>query len=346
MRNLACGSGSGGPDRVSPVQDSDIPASGCARWAWYGRESGLCPQLRMSVPDCKAWMPRSCCLSDMRAASTSYLRDGIRGGAGTDGVRGRPVTGGTCRAHPGGRRGRGAQPGVPGGGEGHLVQVAIAHEADEDAAGVVIPGEDPGDHGCTSMLGSWLAWFGFSGLLVLLGLPVLLALSHLALSDLARERPGGRSRHRGNAGKRESAPGRSPDSGSGSLAAAAGFALSLASAGGCSALSGGWSSAEGRLPGAGGTASSSRAGAGFCGAGGAGGAGRGGAGAAWPGPAAWLGAGAWPGAEAWLAGRRRRGWDRVVAPLPYTGRRGLAARGERGRGTRHVSGTGLGGTAW
>src|SRR5439155_2127676 len=34
----------------------------------------------------------------------------------------------------------------PGGSEGHLVQVAIAHEADEDAAGVVIPG-NARDHG-------------------------------------------------------------------------------------------------------------------------------------------------------------------------------------------------------
>jgi isoleucyl-tRNA synthetase len=34
----------------------------------------------------------------------------------------------------------------PGGAEGHLLQVVLAHEADEDAVGVVIPG-DAGDHG-------------------------------------------------------------------------------------------------------------------------------------------------------------------------------------------------------
>ena len=34
----------------------------------------------------------------------------------------------------------------PGGAEGHLLQVVLTHEADEDALSVVIPG-DAGDHG-------------------------------------------------------------------------------------------------------------------------------------------------------------------------------------------------------
>ena len=98
MRNLACGSGSGGPDRVPP-------ASG-----YSGDFSGL-----------------------IREA-------GATGSAAS----------------------------VPGGGEGHLVQVAIAHEADEDAAGVVIPG-DARDHGYFHARVR-AGGFGFSGFLVLLGL--------------------------------------------------------------------------------------------------------------------------------------------------------------------------------
>jgi len=63
----------------------------------------------------------------------------------------------------------------PGGGAGHLVQVAVAHEADEDAAGVVVP-RDARDHSYLHAgvwaCGSALAGLaGLAGLLVLLGLP-------------------------------------------------------------------------------------------------------------------------------------------------------------------------------
>src|SRR6476646_9836515 len=59
----------------------------------------------------------------------------------------------------------------PGGGAGHLVQVAVAHEADEDAAGVVVP-RDARDHSYLHA-GVWArgsALAGLADLLVLLGL--------------------------------------------------------------------------------------------------------------------------------------------------------------------------------
>src|SRR5690242_20869801 len=65
----------------------------------------------------------------------------------------------------------------PGGGEGHLVQVAIAHEADEDAAGLVVPGYARYHgylHGGVRGRG-----FGLAGLLVLLRLLDLLRLPDL-----------------------------------------------------------------------------------------------------------------------------------------------------------------------
>jgi isoleucyl-tRNA synthetase len=56
---------------------------------------------------------------------------------------------------------------VPGGGESRLVQVAITHEADEDAAGIVIPG-DARDHGYFHA-GVRAGRCGFPGWLVRLG---------------------------------------------------------------------------------------------------------------------------------------------------------------------------------
>jgi len=56
----------------------------------------------------------------------------------------------------------------PGGGAGHLVQVAVAHKADEDAAGVVVP-RDARDHGYFHS-GVRACGFGLAGLLVLPGL--------------------------------------------------------------------------------------------------------------------------------------------------------------------------------
>src|SRR6476646_6076159 len=56
----------------------------------------------------------------------------------------------------------------PGGGAGHLVQVAVAHEADEDAAGVVVP-RDARDHSYLHA-GVWARGSDLVGLLVLFGL--------------------------------------------------------------------------------------------------------------------------------------------------------------------------------
>jgi len=59
---------------------------------------------------------------------------------------------------------------LPGGADGHLLQVALAHEADEDALGLVIPG-NAGDHGCLEVgIGIGVSGFGSGGELVRLGL--------------------------------------------------------------------------------------------------------------------------------------------------------------------------------
>jgi hypothetical protein len=215
----------------------------------------------------------------------------------------------------------------PGGGEGHLVQVAIAHEADEDAVGVVIPG-NARDHG---YLHGWVraSGFGVIGLLVL-----------LVLLSLVAVRAGG---GRGGAGDKGQLGLGNWDSfgnhvgnrrwGTSRLGFRSrlwlGSRLGLARGGGLGLvlgvsrrrlpgrnLDGGWRGVR-RLVALGGR----RRYGGVFGAGRCGGL------------------------------RSGSGLDRVVAPLPDTGRRGLTPRGERGRGARHVgrararllgTGTGLG----
>src|SRR5215475_3301133 len=107
-------------------------------------------------------MPRSCRKSCMNASTTSYEEGGLLGRlAGL--VREASAAGGTARFR--------------GGGEGHLVQITIAHEADEDAAGLVVPGHAR-DHGYLHG-GVGARGFGLAGLLVLLWIHALLRLSGL-----------------------------------------------------------------------------------------------------------------------------------------------------------------------
>src|SRR5215475_14399992 len=129
-------------------------------------------------------MPRSCRKSCMNASTTSYEEGGLLGRlAGL--VREASAAGGTARFR--------------GGGEGHLVQVAIAHEADEDAAGLVVPGHAR-DHGYLHG-GVRARGFGLAGLLTRLRMPVLLRM--LALLRMLGLRGRGGADDRGSRDKRQ-----------------------------------------------------------------------------------------------------------------------------------------------
>ena len=182
---------------------------------------------------------------------------------------------------------------VPGGGESHLVQVTITHEADEDAAGVVIPGNTR-DHGYFRA-GVRAGRSGFPGLLVRLGL--------LALKGRGITR-GGRDESQLGIGRQ----------------ASAGVRLGIARGGGLCLVPGVSRCGCGPGPGRCGCGCGPGRCGGFRCGGSVGGPGWSGGGPGWSG-----------GGPGWSGGGRRRGWDRIVAPLPYTGRRCLAARGERGR---------------
>src|SRR5262249_12595016 len=164
-RRWACGSGSGGSERVSRGR------RGCGRVRRPFR-------VRRPVSREAAVLRRG---SGIHVVSTTWLghprlsreaggrqRRGWRwGGRGAGGGRllGRLL--GLVRE----AGAAGGAAGFPGGGEGHLVQIAIAHEADEDAAGPVIPGHAR-DHGYLHG-GVRADGFGLSGLLVQLGLLIL-----------------------------------------------------------------------------------------------------------------------------------------------------------------------------